>query len=73
MWAVDYENREMMELLLEQEDIEPDTLIKDGRTVFSFAAELGNEDTVKLLLGRRDVNPNSIDNDGRTPLPILRC
>jgi len=68
MWAVEYENIRMVELFLEQEDIEPDTVIKDGRTVFSFAAELGNEDAVKLLLGRRDINPNSKDKNCRTPL-----
>jgi len=68
MWAVEYKKRGMVELLLEQEDIEPDTEIKDGRTVFSFAAELGNEDAVKLLLERGDVNPDSMDSNGRTPL-----
>jgi len=68
MWAVKYKNIGMVELFLGQEDIEPDTVIKDGRTVFSFAAELGNEDAVKLLLGRRDVNHDSKDSDGRTPL-----
>jgi len=68
MWAVEYKNRGMVELFLEQKDIEPDTVIEYGRTVFSFAAGLWNEDAVKLLLERGDINPNSIDNNGRTPL-----
>jgi len=68
MWAVEYKHIGMVELFLGQADIEPDTVIKDGRTVFSFAAELGNEGAVKLLLGRRDVNPHSKDKNCRTPL-----
>jgi len=70
MWAVLYKKRGMVELFLEQEDIEPDTVMEDGRTVFSFAAELGNEDAVKLLLKRGDVNPNSMDRNGRTPISL---
>ena len=68
MWAVQYKNRSMVELFLEQEDIEPEIAIKDGRTVLSFAAELGNEDAAKLLLERGDVDPNSPDSNNRTPL-----
>ena len=68
MWAVRYKNHRIMELFLKQEDIEPDTFIKDDRAVFSFAAESGNKDAVKLLLARGDVDPNSPDSNGRTPL-----
>ena len=68
MWAVQYKNRGIVELFLEQEDIELEAAIEDGRTILSFAAELGDEDTVKLLLEHRDVNPNSTDSNGRTPL-----
>ena len=68
MWAIEYNNKGTTELFLEQEGIEPDTIIKGGRTVFSFAAELGNKDAVELLLKHRDVNPDSTDGNGRTPL-----
>jgi len=68
MWAFEYNDRGMVELFLEQEDIELETASKDGRTVFSFVAELGKEDAVKLLLERRDVDPNSTNSNGRTPL-----
>ena len=70
MWAVEYENRGMVELFIEQEDFKLGTVIKDGHTVLSFAAELGREDAVKLLLDRRDVDPNSRDSNGRTPLSL---
>ena len=68
MWAIEYNNKGTAELFLKQEGIEPDTIIKGGRTVFSFAAELGNNDAVELLLKHRDVNPDSTDGNGRTPL-----
>ena len=68
MWAVEYENRGMMELFLEQEDIEPDKVIQHGRTAFSLAAGLGNEDALNLLLQRGDVYPDSMDSNGRTLL-----
>ena len=68
MWAIEYNNKGTAELFLKQEGIEPDTITKGGRTIFSFAAELGNKDAVVLLLKHRDVNPDSADGNGRTPL-----
>ena len=41
MWAIRYGNDRMVELLLEQGDIRPDMVTHNGRTAFSFAAELG--------------------------------
>ena len=46
-----------MKLLLERGDVNPDLPDSNGRTLLSFAIELGREDLVKLLLGRGDVNP----------------
>ena len=68
MWAIEYNNKGTAELFLKEEGIEPDTITKGGRTIFSFASELGNEDAVRLLLDHRDVNPESTDGNGRTPL-----
>ena len=68
MWAVRYGNYRVVELLLKQGDIRPDLVIRDSRTVFSFAAESGSEPAVKLLLECGIVNPDSSSSDGRTPL-----
>jgi len=68
MWAVRYGNDRVIELLLEQGDIRPDVIVRDGHTVLSSVAESGNEDAVKLLLERGRVNPNSLDSSGRPPL-----
>ena len=43
MWAVRHGNDRIVELLLKQGDIRPDMVIRQGRTILSFAAELGNE------------------------------
>ena len=71
MWAVKYGNDRVVELLLNQRDIIPDLVIRDGRTVFSLAAESGNEGAVKLLLGRRDVDTNSPDSMAEHPYHLL--
>ena len=68
MWAIRYKKDRVVELLLGKVDIRPDVVIRDGRTVLSFAAELGSEGAAKLLLERGGVNPDSKDDDGRTPL-----
>jgi len=70
MWALTHNNHGIVELFLGQDDIEPNTAIGGGRTIFSFAAELGNEDALKLLLARWDVDPNLPDRNGRTPLSL---
>ena len=57
-----------MKLLLEREDVNPNTPNSNGRTPLSFAAERGLEGLVKLLLEREDVDPDSPNTNGRTPL-----
>ena len=68
MWGVRHGNDRVVELLLNPGDITPDVVIRRGRTILSFAAELGNEGAVKLLLERHEVNPISLDSSDRTPL-----
>jgi len=73
MWAIRYGNDRVVELLLEQGDIRPDMVIRDGRTLLSLVSESGNEGAVMLLLGGWNVNPNSPDSSGRTPLSFAAC
>jgi len=78
MWAIKYKNRGMVEILLEQEDIEPDWKDAYGQTALSLASQSGEEDIVKLLLKRGDVDPNAPDKFGLTPLlltiqPLGHC
>ena len=59
-----------MELLVGQEDINPDMLDNSGRTLLSWAAQEGDDGAVKLLLEREGVNPNLSDKRGQTPLSL---
>jgi len=68
LWAATYGNEEVVKLLLEQGDTNPNVPDGDGRTPLSFAAELGWGDIVKLLLERGDLRPDLPDSKGRTPL-----
>ena len=65
MWAVRHRNYRVVELLLGQGDIRPDVVIRDGRTLFSFAAESGNEWAVKFTAVDNDPNRH------RTQISIL--
>ena len=55
------------EMLLERNDVNPDTLDTSGRTPLSWAASYGREEIVKMLLERKDVVPDTPDKRGRTP------
>ena len=69
-WAAEKGHGGILKLLLEREDVNPDTPDTEyGRTPLSWAAEKGHEEVVKLLLERKDVNPNTPDTKyGQTPL-----
>ena len=69
-WAATKGHEDVIKVLLEREDINPDQQDPaDGRTPLSLAAENGREGVVKLLLERGDVNPDHVDTDyGQTPL-----
>ena len=68
LWAVKRGHEGMVKMLLEREDVAPNTADKDGRTPLSWAAGEGHEGVVKMLLKRGDVAPNAPDKSGRTPL-----
>ena len=69
-WAARGGQKEVVGVLLERVDIDPNKAdTKYGRTPLSWAAGMGHEEVVKALLGREDLNPNQADTtDGRTPL-----
>ena len=59
---------EMINVLLEQEPVDPNAWDKAGRTPLSRAVENGHEAMVKQLLKQERVDPNTKDKDGQTPL-----
>ena len=69
-WATKRGQEEVVKVLLEREDVNPNTAdTKYGRTPLWWAAKNGNEGLVKILLEREDVNPNRADAEyGQTPL-----
>jgi len=71
-WAAERGHEEVVKMLLERKDIDPDPAdTVAGRTPLSWAAENGYVGVVKMLLERKDVNPNTIDNTyGDTPLSL---
>ena len=69
-WAAIKGYEEVVKMLLEQKDVNPDQEnTKYGWTPLLWAACYGNEGVVKMLLERDDVNPDQADTeDGFTPL-----
>jgi hypothetical protein len=58
----------MVELLLAQDGVDPDSKDEKGQTPLSWAAKRGHGAVVELLLAREGVDPDSKDNYGQTPL-----
>jgi len=68
-WASGRGHGEVVKMLLERVDVNPDQAdSEDGRTALSWAAGNGHEGVVRMLLQRDDVNPDRASNYGRTPL-----
>ena len=58
-WAAEKGHQEVVKMILEREDVNPDQRgTKDDRTPLWLAAEKGYEGIVEMLLERDDVNPN---------------
>ena len=55
-------------MLLEREDVQPDSRDNDGRTPLSWAVGNGRLQVVRSLLESGKIDPNSKDNDELTPL-----
>ena len=61
IWAARYGCEQVVELLLQQKDTQPDIPdVRYGRTALSWAAGSGHEGVVRLFLCRRFVNPRSV-------------
>jgi len=69
-WASRSGHEEVVKMLLEREDVNPNQADTEyGQTPLLWAAEGGHEGVVKMLLEREDVNPNQADTEyGQTPL-----
>jgi len=70
VWAARRGHEEVVKVLLERKDTNPDPVdTYYGQTPLSWAAEKGHSGVVKMLLEREGVNPDHIDTcRGRTPL-----
>ncbi|KAJ7112303.1 hypothetical protein C8R44DRAFT_677276, partial [Mycena epipterygia] len=58
----------IVELLSQQNGVDPNTPDSDLRTPLSYAAEKGHYGIIELLLQQNGVNPNAPDSNSRTPL-----
>jgi len=69
-WAARNGHEEVVKMLLEREEINPDQADTEyGRTPISYAAEKGHSGIVKMLLEREEVNPDRADTYyGQTPI-----
>ena len=56
-WAAWNGHEEVVKILLERDDINPEKPSESGHTPLCYAAEGGHEGVVELLLERDDVNP----------------
>jgi len=68
LFAAGVGDQGLVRVLLERNDVNPDSSDYNRRTPLSLAASGGHGDVAKLLLERSDVNSNSPDCSGRTPL-----
>ena len=68
MHAARQGNEGVVQLLLAQDDINPDKPDNYGRTPLWRASFNGHEGLVKLLLAQNDVNPEQVNLFGQTPL-----
>ena len=67
-WAAEYGHEGMAKVLLDREEVNPDSQDDLDTTPLQCAAQGGHEGIVKLLLDREEVNPDSKNNSGTTPL-----
>jgi len=58
----------VVRILLERNDVDPDSIGIDFLTPLSQAAGNGHEGVVRILVERNDVNPDKAYHDARTPL-----
>jgi len=59
-----------VKMLLEHDDVNPNSPDSKGRTPILLATMGGHKGVVRLLLEQKNVNPDSPDSNGRTPLSL---
>ena len=68
-WAARRGHEEVVRILLERSEVNPNTPDTEyGRVPLSWAAGSGHEGVVKILLGRNDVSPEKLDKSRKSPL-----
>ena len=69
-WAARHGHEEIVKVLLEREDVNPNKADTEcGRTPLSWAAESGHGGVVMMLLEREDISPHRAETEyGPTPL-----
>ena len=67
-WAANGGHEAVVKMLLERDDVKPDTADRYGETPLFKAGEEGHEGVVKMLLERGGVNLNAADDRGETIL-----
>ena len=65
-------NRRVVECILEREDVDINTIGKDGVTVLGLACLQGDLATVKMLLAKRDIDINTCTEDGPFTVSVLK-
>ncbi len=73
MWASDYGHRDVVELLLQNERVNPAAVDNGGSTAFMLACKRGHLDVAKLLLSHPRTNPTAITTGGAFPDYTVRC
>ena len=63
-------NRRVVESILQREDVEVNTVGKDGVTAFGLACLQGDMAIVEMLLGRPEIDINTSTEDGITPFTV---
>jgi ankyrin repeat protein len=66
--AAENGHKAIVELLLQQENVDINSIDRFSQTPLTFAAKHGYEGIVKLLLEQQGIMADSYDEDGRTPL-----
>ncbi|KAL9096319.1 MAG: hypothetical protein Q9165_001316 [Trypethelium subeluteriae] len=69
-WAAENGHEAMVETLLRNDSVNPDSEDIDGRTPLWWAALNGQDKVADLLLAKKSVNPSHEDKVGQTPLLI---
>jgi len=68
VWAARKGHEDVVKIILDCEEVNPDKPDNLGETPLSHAAGAGEVEVVKILLGQEEVNPDEVCDEGETPL-----